>query len=1036
MTLIERYKSTIAEACSEMKLDYFPQVEASELLYRVITLEDIYLPLSLQRLSFNDAGFDIDDLIRRIDATIAALEANNNEAESLPAGTPAIASDEHDIKATSEEDTELRLLITATPGGGKTTFCKRLLLAMLKHDEVFFQKYAAENDLHFSIDALPVFIICKNIEDVSYDEITTLSFPQLMFRLCAQSFGSLFHEITETDFTNLLKANESGKLCLVLDGWDEILDAEKEQAFCKALNQYLKDNAAVDVIITIRVSYNAPELNQPYTAKFGIRSLSDDEIREFCKKWCSIILTSNQRAQNYTHISEQILNSKDQQVRAMMKNPLDLSLLLTVSKNDGRLPDNKAELFKELVDLYIFWSTNKSTGTLSAKSIRVFLAYIASAFTKAKMFHCGEEELLRLIRQAIVDLEWTFPEDIMLTEPATIAKELSHTGILATILDGKRYSFSECPTWTNHRQMQEYLTAYAILAQYSDEEYNNMPPSEIFEDKYDDRLWREVLIFVALMNNGRLRQELVRRLISRAEEKPNDNSDYTDLLFDLVVSGADIRLVDKHKIYDIAFSKYITEKQIENIIQTVTSNSRSSSDLAAYIEKQFTDSVNNGDCEYGYAYAIIQASSSLQRGESPFVYAENLMLTDQSTSIVAGSQILLILAWCKYVRIVNAFSPFYLGYHMSNRWVELYKSLIENRQYLMPLLNSIRDAVLADFASFSDFFDPDDITNACFCIDNPEKKAECEIILSIAPVFGKTICSPPDVAPEVKDKYLQKLEDEINRKEYDEVAFSFSICSALGCFSLDEKEKKWKTIVDVYRNLRNDGYVGAARYQQILRSFVAEIEKSDSSQERGWWMKERTDEYMVYSCGSKKMTITFPEAGLTQDAKGFLNLIIPISTAANNNLAYLLRRQEIASITMEEDSASPVSPEQLLEDGMREHEKFSVINYALSIAKIRSNELGDYSSGKGYLMSIKQSLNLSPESWLSVAAWWGKLFFERNEYEGLVVLTWLFVLSVIDLSSLDHESLQKLSEALQRAGDEVEDFATFNKTILEELGNK
>lgn len=70
----DKYTKSVMEACNEMRLDYFPQVEASELLYRVITLEDIYLPLSLGSSSYDApssgsdfSNVDIDELIRRID---------------------------------------------------------------------------------------------------------------------------------------------------------------------------------------------------------------------------------------------------------------------------------------------------------------------------------------------------------------------------------------------------------------------------------------------------------------------------------------------------------------------------------------------------------------------------------------------------------------------------------------------------------------------------------------------------------------------------------------------------------------------------------------------------------------------------------------------------------------------------------------------------------------------------------------------------------------------------------------------------------
>lgn len=1055
----DKYTKSVMEACNEMRLDYFPQVEASELLYRVITLEDIYLPLSLGSSSYDApssgsdfSNVDINELIRRIDEKIAALEAEEsrkNASESTDENETSFNPKTQEC-ITTTLNAGLRLLIEANPGSGKTTFCKRLVLAMLKKDESFFKKYAEENDLFFDSDALPILISCKNIADLSVNELGTISFQKLMYKLCLQSFGLHFSEITEDEFVELMDSYVSKKLLIILDGWDEILDTEKEAAFCETLNSYLEQNPGVDTIITIRVSYVAPELCHPYSARYIIRPLSDNDIREFCKKWCEVILSPDQqRAKNYSLISDQILSSKDQQVRSMMKNPLDLSLLLTVSKNDGRLPENKAELFKELVDLYIFWSTNKSTGSLSAKSIRVFLSYIASIFTKNKKLYCDEDELLRLIRQAITDLEWTFSEDISCFEPYSIAKELSHTGILTRTYDGKRFSFSESTRGT-HRQMQEYLTAYAILAQYSDEEYNNMLPIEIFEDKYGIRQWREVILFIALMNNGRLRQDLIKRLISKAEDSPDDNYVYTNLLFDLIVNGADIRLADKHRIYDIIFSKHITDQQIANIIVLVTSNNRSSADFIAYINTMFAESVKNGDSEYGYAQAVIEASMALQKGMSPFVHAEILMQSEEDVRIVSGSQILIIMAWCKYADIVNAFSSYSTQYKMSYEWIDIFKNLIDKQRVTTHLLKSIREAVLADFASFYDFFNTNDIVNSCLQISESEKSTECEIILSIVPIFELSIPEHVAIGSDVKSKYLQKLNEEIERKDYDEIIFTFSICASIGCFTLPERENRWNEIDEVYKNIRGGGYIGKARYKQLRKSLKPKelswlLEHLESSQDLSlinnelispinyWEITEQTGSYIIYAMGSEKMKITIPNGVLTPDARGFLNPKISVSVSTNNNLAYLLRRHELEEIAMKTDFSDLISPERLLEEGIRAFDEFSVINYALSVSGIYADEKGDYSIGKEYLTSIKTSLHSEHQYWTSVIDWWSNLSLQRNEYEGLVVLTWLFILGFLDFDSISHQSLRILSTKLQIVNSITEDFDLFGKAILDRI---
>lgn len=827
------YKKILKEVCCKLKLDYFPQVEASDLLYKVITLEDIYLPLTLS-LTASEFGMlhhdlNIDEIIRRVNEKLSALEENSENIEELEKKRTITKGTQDDLDLLKltlhnqflseplllEKKTDLRLLIEANPGGGKTTFCKRLILAMINHDISFFVKYSKENDLYFNLKALPILICCKNIANLTIEDISCLNFKQLMYKLCEKSYGALFSEITEAEFFELIDSNEPNNLCFIFDGWDEILDTEKEIAFCNCLNNYLIQQPHVDTIITIRSSYAPPELFKPYTAHFNISPLTNKDIREFCKKWSEIILSTNQQqASGQAQISRQILNSNNEQIKAMMRNPLDLSLLLTISKNDGHLPDNKAELFKRIVDLYIFWSINKGSTSLSAKSIRVFLAYIASYFTKNNRLYCWETELLQVIRQGIADLEWAFSEDIATFDPTSIAKDLSHTNILTSTYDGRLFSFSEGGKAT-HRQMQEYLTAYAIVAQYSDEEYNNMSPIDIFEDKYERQSWREVIIFIALMNNGRLRHEIIKRLILKSEEDPRKNHIYHDLLFDFIVNGAEI--ANKHEIYHLLFANQITSSQISKIYLFVTSQSKCSNDFITYIDSMFTKSVESGNSEYGLAQAIVLSSLALQKGVSPFKTAESLMLSKAAVDVIAGSQILLIMAWSKYAALNNEFTPYLSHYKMTPECVGILKQLIENQRFSKDCLKSIQESVLAGFATFNDFFNTEKVVEICSNINNTSKAKDCEMILSIAPVFDSSYQHLATVDNQVKEKYLNKLNSEIDKRDFESIIFSFSICSMLGCFTAAQQNEKWDEINTIYRNIEDDDNIGKVRYKQLER---------------------------------------------------------------------------------------------------------------------------------------------------------------------------------------------------------------------------
>ena len=1039
----DKYICAVKNACSEVKLNHFPQIEASDLLYRVITLEDIYLPLSLQVSCYSENLNDsAAELIRLIDERIAALEADENRH----GGSIAQKSD---LPAAG-----LRLFIQANPGAGKTTFCRRLVLAILQDDLAFFKKYSDENALFFNQDALPVLISCRSISGLAEKELLSEDFEKLMYRLCAKSFGSRFSDISEDDFIELIGSSKPKNLCIVLDGWDEILDSEKEAAFLESFNRYLSKYPDTDAVITVRSGYAVPKLDKP-GSEYMISPLSEEDVREFCKKWCEIILSPNQRlAANCTALAEQILCSVNPQIEEMAKNPLDLSLLLTISKSTGRLPEDKAELFEKIVDLYIFWSINKNSGVLEPKSIRIFLSYIASALTKRSRLYCGEGELFKLIEQASFDLDWAFPQDVSSFKPEGIARELSHTGIFSKTYGENAYSFSENGI-TAHRQMQEYLTAYAIVAQYSDDEYNNMSPLEIFEDKYTLSGWKETIIFTVLIGNGRLRKNIIDSLIFKTTEDPDNCYAYTNLLFEFVISGANIRFEDKHRIYDAVFSENITASQISDIYFLTENPGKTASDFIEYIGAGFSESINGGEIRYGFAEAVIEASLAVQKGIPPFEHAEALIKSGSDKKTFLGIYIMLVLAWCKYTNSVNALSLSLVNFKMSKAFANTLKSLMNNEQYEAEALWTAHEAILADFADFGDLFDAEAAAEACRQMSNPKKAERSRIILSVAPVFDPSFkCPAADAA--LRKNCLKRLDDATARMDYDEIIFSFSVCSAIGCFSAEEQRQKWNRIDEIYKDLKGFSYAGKAHYNRLKKAQTKRdfdtwtkcfgvpprrlfqnqnpyfpYEEAGSGQEF-WKLKERSDFSVVYSLNNKReMRIVFSPNGSPENAEWFFTDSLSVSVQTNNNLAYMLRRKEIEAIKL---NSVPITAEEILEHGINEHEAFSVINYALCLSGIYANQSGDYLMGRYYLLPLKLYPGFRSMPWKNVAEWWFGLAVKSNEYEGLAVLAWLFALGVLDISGFDGSRLAALSEKLQSLCNCTNDFSLLNKAILEKIG--
>ena len=1048
MSAKEKYINALKRACNEMKLDYFPQAEASELLYKVISLENIYLPLSLVEsrydptISMPSKERDINAILAMLDKKIKFLEEELANENSLKLGTKAQI-----VPKKSEVDKVTnRILIEADPGSGKTTFCKRLVLALLNNEEAFFTKYYNENNINFNTEELPVLLSCKYISDLSIKDLNTLDFNTIIYKLCVCDFGNYLSEISEKDFLSFVSDNKTQNLCLILDGWDELLDIEKALFFQNRLEEYARNNPSNSIVITSRFSYVAPGQGRICNKRFRISPFSDDDIRAFCKNWFGTILSSNlDQYTSFEMITNQILNSKDYQVRHMMHNPLELSLLLTVCKNEGLLPENRSVLFEKLVDLHIYWNTYKRKGKLSQKTKRVLLAYIATQFTKNRIVYCDKSFLLKNITQAISDLIYVFSEDVSNIDTNIIAEELSHTGILTKTFEGARYSFSETK-FGSHRLMQEYLTAFAIYAQYTDAEYRKKSVLEILEDKYDQTQWHEVIIFIALMKNARLRQDIIDRLIVKCTEDKDKDYFYTNLLFSFVLQKAEIDDHDKHKIYDLIFQNQITDRQISYIIDLVNNKSRNARDFSSHIADKYEKSIEgNHLLDYAYPYAVIKASEKMEEGISPLDCSYRLMLSSTEKDIFAGIVLLDILAWCKYSNISNELVSPYNTYKLSPNMIVRLKALSKNNRYSLEAIKCIKESIVAGFVSSNSFFDTSAFKEASVNLVHKEKQLFNEIVLSLSPVFSPRFQESSDIDCEIKNTYLQRLNDEIKNEAYDNIVFTFCICVAIGCFTQNEKNETWSRIRKIYKT--NYGEIGKARFNQldeqyfnILRTKFFSHFKIPKKQKMGdemWVLIKKTDSFAKYRYEGDNtvMCIEFPNGEICNEANAFLEDQISNSIVTNNNLAYLLRRNELKEIQLINDCTTKLTPMQLLGNGAREFDAFSTVNTALVISEIYRNTTGNYSAGKDYLSQALDFMSNHPVFWLDVSHWWISLAIEQKEYEGLVVMAWLYSLGLLEITRIRDDALSKILSVLNKYRYDEEDFTRLYKDIRDHIGS-
>lgn len=123
------------------------------------------------------------------------------------------------------------------------------------------------------------------------------------------------------------------------------------------------------------------------------------------------------------------------------------------------------------------------------------------------------------------------------------------------------------------------------------------------------------------------------------------------------------------------------------------------------------------------------------------------------------------------------------------------------------------------------------------------------------------------------------------------------------------------------------------------------------------------------------------------------------SLSNRNNLAYMLRRNEIKSVELK---GTTYSVEDLLKEGIEAKEPFSLMNYALYISQVNGTYI--YDDGLQFLRHYQDSSKL-----LETFIWWNQLK-QSGELEGYLVLMWLcdLNLGIFDTK----EELEKMANIL------------------------
>jgi predicted NACHT family NTPase len=354
-----------------------------------------------------------------------------------------------------------KLLILGKPGAGKTTFLKWLAIQ------------CNEGQLH--PHRVPIFIALKEFAET----------PASLQGFICSRFNSCGIENADRVTETLLQA---GRSLVLLDGLDEVRDVDRDRVLREIRNASIQFDAS-QFVMTCRIA--AQEYTFEQFTEVEIADFDQEQIADFSHKWFHF--KDPVKAAAFT---EELRTHKP--LEELATNPLLLTLLCFVFEERAGFPINRADLYKEGLDILLKkWDVKRKIERdeaykwLSPKRKEDLLSQIALTTFESGNYFFKQKEAEHLIEayiQHLPDVQ-ADPEALRLDSEVVLKSIEAQHGLL---VERSRFIYS-----FSHLTFHEYFTARELVTRERDE----LP--QVLLPHLSDKRWREVfLLTVEMLENA------------------------------------------------------------------------------------------------------------------------------------------------------------------------------------------------------------------------------------------------------------------------------------------------------------------------------------------------------------------------------------------------------------------------------------------------------------------------------------------------------------------------------------------------------
>lgn len=228
--------------------------------------------------------------------------------------------------------TDRHIVILGDPGAGKSVLTKYIICALL-------EGAAEELDGDGLFGRLPVRVELRKYLAYMKSNANRSSLTGYIAHILDKEFN-----VTQFSEVQLVHILETKPTLLFFDGLDEIFNEEDKYAVKKDIENFLIAYGLARGIVTSRfIGYDEVKLDPELFVELVMQEFDDNQITEYVTKWYSCEAVRENLAAKEI---EAFLEMKEDIDEELISNPLLLSLVVILYRNNGRLPHSKLEIYR------------------------------------------------------------------------------------------------------------------------------------------------------------------------------------------------------------------------------------------------------------------------------------------------------------------------------------------------------------------------------------------------------------------------------------------------------------------------------------------------------------------------------------------------------------------------------------------------------------------------------------------------------------------------------------------------------------------